>query len=236
MLPPPYVPPSAKRPGEPTPGLSVPRNQAINVPRVDPEAESKGSDVVDPELLETARDLVKDLLGGEALAEFDKAETPRDRSVIMQEAAYAQVMGPEMFAATRDMEPQMRSLLFNSMSKLQSEGLHANEKFSEGLNKALTEQVYTGDNEDGTRGTTRTALFGPLSILEAELYQANQQEWGKEARDRVQNKMTRALIIAGMEAAGEEVNDAADVVFARPDGTEVRINDEGDLTEAAPAD
>ena len=187
---------------------------------------------MDAELLKAAGDLVSELLGDGERRKFDKAETPRERSVFMQEAAIAQAMGPEMYEATRHLAPLMRNMLFNTMATLQGEGLHDNEIFSAGLNKALTEPVYSGDNQDGSRGTSRTALFVPLSILEAELEQAKtlDLDGGKAARDRVQNRITRALVIAGMEAAGETVDDTADVVFARPDGSELRINENGDST------
>jgi len=54
-------------------------------------------------------------------------------------------------------------------------------------------------------------------------------EGGKAERDRVQGRITRALVVAGMEAAGETVDDTADVVFTRPDGQELRINQNGDI-------
>lgn len=213
--------------GRSTAGFSIPASKTRPTPDDD---DALGTEGIDPEVLESARNLIEDTLGPADLAKFDAAKTVADRAAVLQRVANVQILGKELFEATRYMDPVMFGMLLSSMSKLQAEGLHDNEAFSEGLDKALTKPVYTGDNEDGSRGPTRTALFAELSILEAELEQAKQLEWGFEARKRVQNKITRALVIAGMEASGQAIDDTADVVFKRSDGTEVRIDEDGEMT------
>ena len=184
------------------------------------------------ELIQAGRDVVSDTLGPEAAARYDRAPSTREKGAILGEAAMAQTIGPELYEAFKDMDPELRTMVFNSLAALQSEGLEAEDQFSEGLQKALTQKVYGGDNPDGSRGTSRTALFTPLSILEGELFQARQKEFSKAERDKVQNRVTRELVIAGRQAAGQEVDDTADVVFERPDGSKVRLTEDGDkITE-----
>lgn len=211
--------------GRSSAGFSVPASKIRQT--ADDESATAG---IDPDLLDSARKLIEGTLGPADLAKFDAAQTAADRGEILQRVANVQLLGEEFAEATRDMDPEMFSMLMASMSTLQAEGLHDNDAFSEGLVKALTKPVYGGDNEDGSRGETRTALFASLTILEAELYQAEQEEWSLPARRRIQNKLTRELVIAGMEASGQEIDDTADVVFKRPDGTEVRITEDGELT------
>lgn len=206
-------------------GFSIPGRKTRPASADDEESATAG---IDPDLLDSTRKLIEGTLGAEDLAKFDAAQTTADRAEILQRVADVQNLGPELAAATRDLDPELLDMLVASLSTIQAVGLEANDAFSEGLNNALTKPVYTGDNEDGSGGLTRTALFATFSILEAELYQAEQEEWSLPERRRIQNKLTRELIIAGMEAAGQEIDDTADVVFELPDGTEVRINEEGD--------
>ena len=188
------------------------------------------------ELIKAGRDVVEDTLGPEAASRYDRAPSSREKGVILGEAAMAQTIGPELYEAFKDMDPEIRTMVFSSLAVLQSEGLEAEDKFSEGLKKALTKKVYGGDNPDGSRGTSRTALFTPIAILEGELSQAKQKEFSKAERDKVQNRVTRELVIAGRQAAGQEIDETADVVFERPDGSRVRLTEAGDkISERSPS-
>ena len=207
----------------PKAGFAIPASAVVNADDV--------GDGSAAQLLKAARDVVEDALGPEAAARFDRAESPRDRGGILGEAALAQTLGPETYDAVRNMAPRLRAMVFEGFATLQAEGIVQNDgKFAEGLERAFTKKKSSGTNPDGTPGPVRTALFVPLSILEAELEQAEKldmTEGGKAARDTVKNRVLHALVLAGREEAGQKMADTDDVVFERPGGKNVRITDDG---------
>ena len=177
------------------------------------------------ELLDAAADLVEAELGKEMADNFRAAETPEERGIILQEVADAQVLGPEVYGVVKRMDPEMSDAFFEGWSILQQAGLEQEPGVSEGLMTALTEKRDGGTNPDGSPGVARTPLEVPLSILEAEMFQAKTPE----ARARVRNLITRELVLAGRAEAGKEADDTADVVLADANGKKTRITPEGDL-------
>ena len=92
---------------------------------------------------------------------------------------------------------------------------------------ALTVKRDGGTNQDGSPGVARTALEVPLSILEAEMFQAKTPE----EKARVRNLITREMILAGRAEAGKEADDTADIVLADINGKKTIITPEGNLIQ-----
>lgn len=177
------------------------------------------------EMLDAAGDMIEGELGKAAADKFRAAKTPEARAPILQEAAYKQNIGDELYDPTANMGEEMRGSLFGSWAEIQNAGLDDNKAFSENLTKALTEKRDGGTNEDGTPGVPRTALEVPLDVLELELKLAKTPE----EKARVKNKITRELVIAANKEAGKEVDEDADVVLVDDvDGTTVRIKPDGE--------
>ncbi|MDO9403537.1 MAG: filamentous hemagglutinin N-terminal domain-containing protein [Polaromonas sp.] len=223
-LPPPPVL-SAIRPTPPAAGrapVGVPAS-VVTAPNPQDEAEDSPGN---RELLQAARDVVQDALGEKGLAKFNAAESARERGAVLQEAAYAQAVGPELYAATESMGQPMRQALFTGMGQLQQLGfMDGGTDLSEGLNKALFVKREGGLNADGTPGPARTRLEVAMLMLETELAQA--QTVGE--RKRVQNKLTREMIVAARQEEGETVDEDEEVVIVNNNGETSRITSDGDV-------
>jgi hypothetical protein len=179
------------------------------------------------ELLEAAADVVEAELGKDMADKFREAKTPEERGIILQEAADAQVIGSEIYGVVKKMDPEMSDAFFEAWSLLQQTGLEQEPGVSEGIMTALTVKRDGGTNQDGSPGVARTALEVPLSILEAEMFQAKTPE----EKARVRNLITREMILAGRAEAGKEADDTADIVLADINGKKTIITPEGNLIQ-----
>ena len=171
--------------------------------------------------------MVEAELGKDMADKFREAKTPEERGIILQEAADAQVLGSEIYGVVKKMDPEMSDAFFEAWSLLQQTGLEQEPGVSEGIMTALTVKRDGGTNQDGSPGVARTALEVPLSILEAEMFQAKTPE----EKARVRNLITREMILAGRAEAGKEADDTADIVLADINGKKTIITPEGNLIQ-----
>jgi hypothetical protein len=180
---------------------------------------------LEKEMIKDAAEMIEGELGKTMADKFRAAKTPQERGPILQEVAYKQNVGEDIYDGTASMNDEMRSSLFESWVTIQNAGVDDGGKFSENLQKSLSVKRDTGPNEDGTPGVPRTRLQVPLDVLELELKLAKTPE----EKERVKNKITRELVIAAKEEGGEKVDENADVVLVNDvDGTTVRINADGE--------
>lgn len=216
------LPPPADLPGiRPAPRLE---GEAVAPPGIAASITNRaaGDAVDEAALLQAARDVVLDALGPRGLVRFDAADGPRERAAVLQEAAYSQAIGPDLYAATEFMGAPMRQTLFTTMADLQKLGVLQDEGLFDGLERALTVKRQS-TNADGSTGPSRTPLEVPLMMLEVELAQATTVA----ERKAIQARAMREMIIAAREEAGETVDDTADVTIVDTGGATVRITEDG---------
>ncbi|RCW68210.1 filamentous hemagglutinin N-terminal domain-containing protein [Pseudorhodoferax soli] len=240
--PPPYQP--ATRPAEglkPLPGLSV---ADVSKLRFGKDLDGRRTSDADPEFLANARRVVDDLLGPEAAAAFDRGNDEQRRQ-ILNDAGFAMLINnKDLQQATKDMSDDMRGATLNALATLQGYGTLETEALAEGLRKAMTEKIAAPRPDDGSApDRARTALETELQILEGELYQADLNRMRAEGQDAaarakaeqehqlVTGRIARAMVIAAREAAGEAVDDTADVVVSSNDDVQMVLTEEGRIVE-----
>jgi hypothetical protein len=134
--------------------------------------------------------------------------------------------------------------MLNALAGLQRYETLEGDKLKEGLRKALTVKREGPTPDDGSAPTrARTALELELQILEGELHQAvrarmladGQDEAARKKADvqhqLVTGKITRALVIAAREEAGETVDDTGDIAIGGTSSVAVVLTEEGELRE-----
>jgi hypothetical protein len=134
-------------------------------------------------------------------------------------------VGPEIYDATRDLNNDMRGVLFTALSEIQMLSLVDDPALADGLENALKKR-REGTNPDGS--APGTAMQEPLLRLQRELAFAQTPV----DRERVQRRLTRELMFSTREQVGETVDRKADLVVVEPGGTLVRFTEAGDLVRS----
>ncbi len=240
--PPPYQP--ATRPAgatAPVPGLGV-----IDVAKLRTGDVRGGNRTqVTGEFLESAREIVRNSLGDAAEKDF-VAGNDQQRRQILDEVMWVNMIDePEMVEATRSMGRDMRGAMLNVLAGLQRYETLEAPALQAGLRKALSVKREGPTPDDGSAPTrARTALELELEILEGELHQAVRERMradsfdeaarkkADDAQKRVSGKITRALVIAAREEAGETVDDTGDIELGGDDQFSVRVTEAGEIVQA----
>ena len=184
-------------------------------------------------------------MGEDAERQFNAGNDAQRREIINEVVWVNLINDRDLAQATRDMGRDMRGAMLNALAGLQRYDTLADPKLKEGLSKALTVKREGPRPDDGSAPTrARTALELELEILEGELHQAVRARMRADSLDDaarkeadvqhqlVTGKITRALVIAAREEAGETVDDTGDIEIGGDDQTSVRVTEAGEIVNA----
>jgi hypothetical protein len=172
-----------------------------------------------------ARDIVESELGAGAAAEFDAGDLGK-RKKLVNEVAFKVTVGEDFFDGLRDRSAELRGAFFSSYATAQDSGLLDDPALEAGLRRQLSELRQSATPEDGSGpARPRTGLDLTLSLLDAELKQASTPS----EQARVRRKLSRELVLAAREGAGQTVDDAEPLEVPDGRGGTARIDEDGNV-------